>query len=207
MNPLGPTDQVFAWFVANELPVGVAGLVIAGVFAAAMSSLDSSMNSIAAVITTDFYRRFAPHRAERRYLALARGKTVLLGAAGTGAALLLARFQVASLLDQFLVYLGLLGGTMAGLFALGILSSRATTRGALVGVAAAVAALVYVKTSTPLNGLAYSAVGMVTCFVVGLVASVLLPGPPPRAAGLTIHSPPPRADGVGDEQQRDVASC
>jgi SSS family transporter len=207
MNPLGPTDQVFAWFIANELPVGVAGLVIAGVFAAAMSSLDSSMNSIAAVITTDFYRRFAPHRAERRYLALARGTTVLLGAAGTGAALLQARFQVASLLDQFLVYLGLLGGTMAGLFALGILSSRATTRGALVGVAAAVAALVYVKTSTPLNGLAYSAVGMVTCFVIGLVASVLLPGPPPRVAGLTIHSPPPRADGVGDEQQRDVASC
>jgi SSS family transporter len=196
LNPLGPSDQIFAWFIVQELPVGIAGLVIAGVFAAAMSSLDSSMNSISAVITTDLFRRFSSDRDERSYLALARWITVLLGIAGTATAVLMAQADVKSLWDQFLAYIGLLGGTMAGLFALGIVSTRATSSGATVGAAAAVVALGYVKTSTDISGLLYAAVGMATCVGVGYIASLALPTSARPLEGLTIHTLA-RANGKG----------
>jgi SSS family transporter len=188
LNPLGPPDQIFAWFIVQELPAGVAGLVVAGIFAAAMSSLDSSMNSVSAVITTDFFRRFLGERSERSLLALARWITVGLGVGGTATAVLMAQVEVQSLWDEFLAYVGLLGGTMAGLFALGIISTRATATGAIVGAAAAAAALVYVKTGTDLSGLAYAAVGMVTCVVVGYLASRVLPAGAGSVDGLTIHT-------------------
>jgi len=186
LDVLEPTDRVFAWFIANELPVGVSGLLIAGVFAAAMSSLDSSMNSMAAVVTSDLYRRFRGDREEGHYLRLARGTTLVLGVAGTGAALALESFGHQSLWDQFLGYAGLLGGTMAGLFALGIFSRRASTVGALVGAAAAIGTLVYVKTQTHLSGLLYAAVGMGVCFVVGYLASLVWPDGRKDLRGLTL---------------------
>ncbi len=192
LDPLAPTDQIFAWFIVNELPPGVAGLVVAGVFAAAMSSLDSSMNSIAAVVTTDLGRRFAVERDDRHWLRLARWTTVVLGAAGTGSALFMLHFGFQSLVDEFLAYIGLLGGTMAGLFALGILCPLASGRGALVGAGAAVAALVYVKTQTHLSGLMYATVGMSACFVVGLVASLVLPDRGRDLQGLIITRMGPR---------------
>ncbi len=188
LNPVGPPDQIFAWFIVQELPVGIAGLVVAGVFAAAMSSLDSSMNSISAVVTTDLFKRVSPHREEQAYLTVARWVTVLLGVVGTATAIVMAQFEVKSMWDQFLSYIGLLGGTMAGLFALGIMSTRATSTGAIIGAVAAVAALTYVKTSTDLSGLLYAAVGMTTCVVVGYVASVALPGATRSVEGLTIHT-------------------
>src|SRR5207342_1329458 len=58
LNPHGRTDDVFPWFIAQELPAGLSGLVIAGLFAATMSTISSSMNSIATVVTTDFYKLF-----------------------------------------------------------------------------------------------------------------------------------------------------
>jgi len=179
----------------SELPAGVAGLVVAGVFAAAMSSLDSSMNSIAAVVTTDLHRRFSSRHDDRFYLAMARWVTVVLGAAGTGAALAMSWLGFQSLMDEFLAYLGLLGGTMAGLFALGILSKRASGAGALVGAGAGIAALVYAKTATHLSGLAYAAVGMVVCLAVGYVASLLLPDRGRDLAGLTFTTMRRREDG------------
>ncbi len=187
LNATGTTDQIFAWFIVNELPIGVAGLVVAGVFAAAMSSLDSSMNSIAAVVTTDL-KRLRPDPNNAPGLRFARGVTVVLGVMGTASALMLAQWQVTSLIDQFLGYVGLLGGTMAGLFALGILSRRATAMGAACGAVAAVAALIYVKTMTDLSVLLYAAVGMTTCVVVGYLASLLLPRVEQTLDGLTYRT-------------------
>jgi SSS family solute:Na+ symporter len=188
LNPAGANDQVFAWFIIQELPAGVAGLVIAGVFAAAMSSLDSSMNSIATAITTDFYRRFRADRTERHYLRLARTLTLLLGVAGTATALLMAGVEIKSLWDQFLSYVGLLGGTLAGLFALGIFSTRASAAGAVAGVLGGAVALVYAKFFTPLSGLAYASVGVGVCFTVGWVASIALPAHRKPIAGLTART-------------------
>ena len=135
--PLEKTDQILPWFLVNEIPSGIAGLVIAGIFAAAMSSLDSSMNSSATALVTDFYRRFLPDRSESHYLGLARWITVVLGFIGTGVALLMATSGAQGIFDQWLQIVGLFGGGLCGLFVLGIFTNRAGTGGAIVGSSAA----------------------------------------------------------------------
>ena len=102
LAPLDETDRILPWFVAQQLPAGISGLVIAALFAAAMSSLDSSMNSIATALTTDWYRRFRPHVTDHHCLTLARWATVALGVLGTGLALYMAAIGSRSLYDQYL---------------------------------------------------------------------------------------------------------
>ena len=183
-------DAIFPFFIAHELPAGVSGLVIAGLFAAAMSSLDSSMNSMAASIVTDGYRRFGRDVTEARAVRLAKLITLALGVVGTATALAIAAFGVASLWDLYLTFVGLFSGALAGLFALGIFTTRANGPGALVGAAASAAVLFVVRTFTDVHFFLYAAVGMGTAVGVGYLASLAL-GPRPRdLAGLTVHTPP-----------------
>ncbi len=148
LEPALQTDAIFPLFIVQQLPVGVAGLLIAGVFAASMSSLDSSLNSVASALVTDFYKRFAPASTEKGRLRLARWLTVVLGVLATMLGLLLATFDIASLFDLFLELLGLFGGGLAGLFALGIFTRRAHGTGALIGAVSSVIAIYLVKVFT-----------------------------------------------------------
>ncbi len=188
LEPALQTDAIFPLFIVQQLPVGVAGLLIAGVFAASMSSLDSSLNSVASALVTDFYKRFAPSSTEKGRLRLARWLTVLLGVLATMLGLLLATFDIASLFDLFLELLGLFGGGLAGLFALGIFTRRAHGTGALIGAVASVIAVYLVKVFTAAHFFLYAGIGIVACFVVGYVASVLLPYGQSQLRGLTIYS-------------------
>jgi solute:Na+ symporter, SSS family len=174
--------------------MGVSGLVVAGVFAAAMSTMSSSMNSIATAIVTDFYARFRPGVADEKKMRLARRLTLLLGVVGTVAALLMATFAIKSLWDLFLQVLGLFGGGLAGVFILGIFTTRAHGRGALVGVAASTIVLLLVQRYTNVHFFLYAAVGIVTCFVVGYITSVLLPATEQSLKGLTIYTIGPRQE-------------
>ncbi len=116
LDPTLKTDQTFPLFIAGELPVGIVGLVIAGLFAASMSTLDSSLNSISTALVTDFYRRFRPAAGDRKCLNLARCLTVILGLGATLTALWMAANQdkIRSLWDMYMAVLGLLMGSLAG---------------------------------------------------------------------------------------------
>ncbi|MFH1716183.1 MAG: sodium/solute symporter [Planctomycetota bacterium] len=175
LNPTLDTDAILPWFVVRELPIGVAGVVLAAIFAAAMSSLDSSMNSMATVLVTDFYYRFKPDSTDRARLTLARITTVALGIFGTGCALLMATYPIKSLWDVFLALLGLLGGGLAGVFALGIFTRRANSTGAIVGVICSTAILCYVQRFTEVHFFLYGGIGIIVCFSLGYIASVLVP--------------------------------
>lgn len=188
LDPSVPTESVFPWFIATQLPVGVAGLVIAGLFAAAMSSLDSSLNSIAAALVTDFYRRFASGVTDQRCLKLARWLTILAGIFGTSTALLIASLEITSLWDLFVEVLGILTGSLSGLFALGIFTRRATGTGGLIGAAASIVAVVAVRQLTDLHFFLYAAVAVATCLAVGYVASLLLGSSSRPLQGLTIYT-------------------
>lgn len=114
------TDSIFPFFIVTQLPTGVSGLLIAAVFAAAMSSLDSSMNSVATVVTTDFYRNWFPKDTTgKNTLGFARLITVIVGAFGTGFALVMARLGLPSLWDQFNMIIGLFAGGLGGIFLIG----------------------------------------------------------------------------------------
>ncbi len=178
-------DEVFPLFVASRLPAGLSGLVIAGVFAASMSSLDSSMHSVATALTTDFYRRFRPQASDRSSLRLARLLTVAAGLLGTVVALWLATRNETSLFLTFQAILGLATSGVAAMFLLGILTQRANTFGVLTGAAASVAVLVWVTTSTDLNLFLYSVVCILTAVIVGYTASLLRHPPRQDLTGLT----------------------
>ncbi len=166
-------DAVFPLFIAGTLPPGIAGGVIAGVFAATMSSVDSAMNSIATVVTSD-YRRLCSI-PEERALRMARGLTAFLGLFAAASALLIASADVRYLWDQYVQLLGLFGGSLAGMFCLGIFTRRANSIGALVGGAASAVILFLVSAYTPLHFFLYSGIGIGSCIVVGYVASLPFP--------------------------------
>ena len=114
------TDAIVPLFMAHQMPPGITGLVIAAVFAATMSTVDSGIHSMSTALVSDFYERWKPNSADQHRLVLARVLTVLLGAFATGAALIMATYNIQSLWDLFLKLIGLLGSGLAGLFVLGI---------------------------------------------------------------------------------------
>ena len=189
LNPaLDNAEAIFPWHIVTRLPAGVAGLLIAGVFAAAMSSLDSSMNSVATTITTDWYGRMAPAAPDTRRLRVARVATVVVGLAGMTFALVMAGWEIKSLWDQLNRFIGLFAGGLGGLFLLGILTRRATGTGAVIGLVASGLVQYAVSRWTPLHLLLYSATGIGSCILVGYVASVLLPGRLKPLEGLTVYT-------------------
>jgi SSS family transporter len=185
---LEKTDQIFALFIARQMPDGLAGLVIAGVFAAAMSTIDSSMHSISTVVTTDFIRRFIPQLTESKYLLFARCLTIVLGISGTATAMLLASIEIQYLWDFFLGIMGLLGGTLAGIFMLGIFTQRVNTVHVWIGAVASIGILMYVKLATELNSLLYGAIGTISCFGVAFLFSIVMPTKTGHRTGLNIYS-------------------
>jgi Na+/proline symporter len=146
------------------------------------------MNSIATAIVTDFYARFTVSATEEKKMRLARRLTLWLGVAGTVAALLMATFEIKSLWDLFLQVLGLFGGGLAGVFALGIFTRRAHGTGALVGVIASAVVLVLVQRYTRVHFFLYGAIGLLTCFGMGYLASRRLPATAKPLEGLTVYT-------------------
>jgi SSS family transporter len=180
-------DDIFPYFIARQLPAGVSGLVIAGLFAASMSSLDSSINSMATVVTSDFYRRLRRGASERSCMLLARILTVVFGAVGTASAVCLALLKDASMFERYLAIVGLLGGGLAGMFAAGIFTRRVNAAGVLAGFAASAVVLYIVKTGDIVHFLLFAAVGIACCVAVGWLVGVLAPSGKRTADALTIY--------------------
>ncbi len=188
LNPSLQTDAIFPWFIVQQLPAGVSGVVIAGLFAAAMSTLDSSMNSVSTAMVTDFYRRLKPAARDKACLRIARALTVLLGTMAAATACIMATYRIKSLWDVYLGMVGLLGGSLAGMFVLGIFTRRAHGIGVLVGAAISVAVLIFVRRYSPIHFLLYAPIAIVSCFLMGYVASCVIPSPSKRLEGLTLYA-------------------
>jgi solute:Na+ symporter, SSS family len=188
LDPTLQNDAIFPLFIARELPIGIAGLVVAGVFSAAQSTLSTSMNSTSTAFVTDFIRRFSGRLSERTYLQMARVATVLFGALGTLVAILLVLSDIKSLWDVFMAILGLLGSSMCGLFMLGMYTRRANGIGAVTGALAGAVGLYLVKTYTSMHFLLYTTVGIGLCFVVGYLMSLVIGGKQTHIEGLTVYT-------------------
>lgn len=166
-----PGDAIFPYFIANELPVGVVGLIVAGLFAAAMGALSSIINSTAAIIVSDFQGAFQPQATEAQRLRLARLSTVLCGVFATLMAAFLAWRNVGSLWDEFLKLIALIGGGFPGVFALGLLTRRANAPGVIIGALASIAVVWWLQNYTATSVFLHSFVAVGSCIVIGYVAS------------------------------------
>jgi len=185
---LGP-DEMYPHFILRVLPQGLGGFVIAAVLAAAMSSIDSSMNGTATVVTVDIYRRhLVKGRDDRHYLAAARCFTALAGALMIAAALVLSKLgEESSILEAYFKLGAIFAGGLGGLFLLGFFTRLATSRAAAVGIVAALLVIVWLALSqpeldilpdavrSPIHGFLIGVCGNVVVFSVGLVCSYLFP--------------------------------
>jgi solute:Na+ symporter, SSS family len=169
------TDAIFPWYIVTQLPQGIAGILIAAVFSASMSSLDSSMNSVATTVTTDFYKRFKPDATDYMSLVLARYVTVIIGVLGTSFALLMVSWDIKSLWDQFNIIVGLFIGGLGGIFLLGMFTKKAHGIGAILGLIISALVQYYVKEYTDLNFLLYAASGLCSAVVSGYFFSIIIP--------------------------------
>lgn len=172
LNPvMQNNDAIFPWYIASQLPSGISGLLIAGIFSAAMSTLSSSMNSAATAYATDIHFRFGWNK-NTEGLRIARIATMIIGITGILFAFAMATMDVKSLWDEFQKILGLVIGSLGGVFLLGLLTRRANYQGALIGISASIVVQIFVGIYQPVHLTAYSATGVVSCFVAGYLGSL-----------------------------------
>lgn len=188
LDPTLKTDGIFPLFIAQQLPAGVAGLVIAGLFAAAMSTLDSAMNSVSTVIVRDWFAVFHRDTSDRDQLSVARWITFVCGVLGTGMACFLgAQKNLGSLWDTFSIIMALVGGGFGAVYALGLLTTRANEKGVVIGALLNTVLLIWLKLYTEIHFFIYGTICLVTGFVLGYLLSLILPDRQPRdLTGLTL---------------------
>ena len=186
LNPLLKTDSIVPHFIASELPSGITGLVIAALFAASMSALNSCMHSIATLASVDFYERFAHKPSHDASLRVAKWAIFFTGLFGTVFALVLTRLSLPSLFDTFLMLTGLLGGGLGGTYALGMFTRRANWQGAMIGTLGSILVTLAVKQWTSLSFLLFTSTAILSCIVLGYAASLFFPAQTQSLRGLTI---------------------
>jgi SSS family transporter len=174
--PGGDTDKIYPEFIVHAMPVGLAGIVLASIFAIAMSNASGSLNSLASSSIMDLGVRRGEAAADSlrrsRKMTLAWGVVLgLLGLVRWGPVL------VAGLTIASITY-----GAMLGVFLLGTWNRRANETGALVGFGVGLAAMIVVKFETPLAWTWYVFVGTVITFAVGSLASVFVRSAPGTTA-------------------------
>jgi SSS family transporter len=187
LNPLLPIDSIFPLFIAAELPMGVRGLIIAGILAAAMATLSSIMNSVATLASVDFYEKLVRNPDPKVSVRFAEWMTVVTGLAGMGLALLLSRYDIHSLFDISIELAGLLGGGFAGAYTLGMFTRRANWQGVAIGIGCSIAITTFAWSISLVHPYFYLAISILLCICIGYVASLFFPAPSPQSlVGLTI---------------------
>lgn len=172
--PFDRTDRVFARFIVDELPPGALGLVLGAVFAAAMSTLSSSLNSSATAAFHDLLRPSLLRRASpRTELAWTRALTAGFGLVQIGVGIA-GRWLDATVVAGVLAIAGFTTGIILGVFFLGILTRRVGQTAALVGLVLGLAGMTAVYLFTPLAWPWYALVGSLGTFGLGLAASRVL---------------------------------
>src|SRR5258705_2066875 len=172
--PFTGGDRVFPDFITKHLPNGLSGLVVAAIFAAAMSS---SLNSIAATAVNDLYRPLRPRLDDKHYLKVSHVLTLIWGVVQIGVALVV-RHQPGSALSQALSIASLINGPVLGVFLVGTFLRRVSQPPALIGMLASIASMLYVFFMTKIAWTWYVFLGsMITLVVAWLASFAFTPAP------------------------------
>ena len=191
-------DKVFPYFLTTKIPVGLAGLFMAALFAAGMSTLASDLNCLSAVCVEDYYRKLRPDSTDRQRLFM--GK-VIVAACGVAAVVIAIVIALAGerALSLYFTVSSILTGGIAGLFILAFLSTRANKGGVWIGIAACVLVTAWGTFTSgkepiwnlgacnfKLPGIMIGVIGHVVLLVVGYVASFFFPASTPEHKEMTL---------------------
>jgi Na+/proline symporter len=173
-------NYVFPTFITTRMPIGLVGLMIAAIFAAAMSASAGELNALATATVIDFYRRhFVRQASDRHYLTVSKLATLVWGLFACIVAMYAA--NQGSLIEVVNRYGSFFYGSLLGVFILAILTERATASGAFWGLLAGMIVVLSVAFTLPIAFLWHNVIGAVTVVIVGMTISALAPAP--RAAG------------------------
>ena len=169
------SDEIFALFIVEQLPPGITGLLIAGVFAAAMSSLSSSINSLASAAAYDFWAPMVGAQDDEARLLRAGRAFSLLWAALliAGATLFIPLSRGTTAVEVALGIASLVYGGLLGAFALGVLTKRPGQMAAIVGMASGIGMVTLLRDQMAWPW--YALVGSVVTFAVGSAIGLIGP--------------------------------
>lgn len=167
------SNEIMITFILNEMPVGIIGLIIAGVFAAAMSSVDSLLNSMTAVFTKDIYEPLF-HKEKEASL-----KVTMLISSIIGLIMIVVIFigfngTVKSVLDVVGSYISYFAGPAAGAFILAMFTYRANDKGVAIGFVIGLGTVYTASVFGKVNWLWNPCIGAVTTVIVGYLLSLVL---------------------------------
>ena len=168
------TNYVFPTFVTTYAPAGVIGLIIAAIFAAAMSSISAELASLSTATVMDFYRRhFRKEAPDSHYLNVSKIATGCWGIFACIVAVYAGR--LGSLIEVVNKFGSYFYGSILGVFVLAIATKRANGNGAFFGLLAGMGAVAIVGNTTKISFLWYNVVGCVAVVIVGMLISLLTP--------------------------------
>ncbi|MEY3897475.1 MAG: hypothetical protein RLZZ214_2996 [Verrucomicrobiota bacterium] len=187
-SPTAQNDQIVPLFVTQAMPPGFAGMVIAAIFASAMATVASAMNSVATIYTEDFYPKIRPKATDKQRLRTLKITSYVVGIIGTSMALLLAGTNPKSLMVVWSQIVSLMGGGVVGVYSLGMFTKRVNGFGAVCGAIASIVITLMVKLYTPLHWSTYMPIAILSCMVVGYLCSLFSPQTK-DLEGLTVFTP------------------
>lgn len=185
---MGDADSIFPHFIMTRMPLGIAGLMIAAIFAATMSTVSSNVNSISTAFTTDIYNHIWPSSSDARRLRVARISGILSGFLGIGLAILMATWNIYNLFDYFNVILGLLVGSLGGMFVMAIFFPRINSTGAITGYIVSFIVLMLIRVYSDVSFLLYGFLGITISVLTGYIVSMITPKEEKNLAGLTYRT-------------------
>ena len=177
LPPAAEQDQIFASYIAFELPVGITGILLAAIYAASQSTLSTGLNSVASSWTLDIQARlsrkelsFEKQTKIGQYVSLAVGVFAIV------VAMVLANGGVKSAYEWFNGFMGLVLGILIGMFILGAFTRKANTFGAAAAFLSAALVMVYIKYFVPAEAVSiwsYSIISIAVSLAVGIPASLI----------------------------------
>lgn len=172
--PKTQLDRLYPTFIWDSLPLGIAGLAMAAILAAAMANLSAALNSLASATVVDFYQPLTRGRHEpAHYLRISRLATVFWGAVLAAIATLAS--QWGSVLESGLSIASVTLGILLGVFLLGVLTKKPGENAAIAGVVAGAAVMAWVKFATKIPFTWWVLIGASVTFTIAVLASFVLP--------------------------------
>jgi len=182
---MGNPDSIFPHFIMTRMPIGIAGLMIAAIFSATMSTVSSNVNSISTAFTMDIYKHLRPESPDSRRLRVARISGIVSGGLGILLALLMATWNILSLLDYFYVILGLLVGGLGGVFVMAVFFPRINSTGAIAGFVLSFIILLIIKAYSSVSFVLYGFLGITISVLIAYLVSLFTPVEKKDITGLT----------------------
>lgn len=165
-------DKIFAHYIAYELPVGITGIVLAAIYAAAQSTLSTGLNSVATSWSLDIQPFIKKDISEEQQTKLAQYISLGVGILTIIVAMMLANGNIKSAYETFNAFMGLVLGVLVGIFVLGAFTKSANAKGTFIAFIVASIVIIFIKYKVPsITSWSYAMISIVVSLVVGLIAS------------------------------------